>query len=306
MFSSRRDRWVTGRHSNVDGIPFRMPVANHPSPTMMAVYSIDAEAAQDMLPEQELHVVRVGGRGLLVISVVDYKDTVIGNYVEFSIGIPCTRRYRPAAPLWPLLFSRGFGLGLYIHDLPVSTEISVKGGLGIWGMPKHQANLDFVIGDSTVSSQYDLDGKLVVRLDIPRPTNIRVPMWFSGTVYGGDYRGLLTKSSVRFQGRVGLCFRPHARLLIGDHERATTLKQLDIDYIPWLTAFLPAMTGVLDDHVESWFLTFDDAPAPPRVGMRDVVDLGLSQEWLAPPDREYSDRLLAAQPMPPRWAEVRP
>ena len=38
-----------------------------------------------------------------------------------------------------------YGTGQYVFDLPVCSEISVKGGKGIWGMPKHQANLDFII-----------------------------------------------------------------------------------------------------------------------------------------------------------------
>ena len=51
-------------------------------------------------------------------------------------------------PLLPLVFQKTFGLGQYVVDLPVSTEVSVKGGKGIWGMPKHQANLDFVVTDA--------------------------------------------------------------------------------------------------------------------------------------------------------------
>ena len=50
----------------------------------------------------------------------------------------------------------------------MSTEVSVKGGKGIWGMPKHQASLDFVVNDDAVSSHYDVDGQLVLlRRDRP-------------------------------------------------------------------------------------------------------------------------------------------
>ena len=72
---------------------------------------------------------RLGGdRGLLIVTVVNYITTDIGNYIEFSIAIACRR---------------GLSVGQWVVDLPVSTEISVKGGKGIWGMPKHQANLAF-------------------------------------------------------------------------------------------------------------------------------------------------------------------
>ena len=50
-----------------------------------------------------------------------------------------------------------------------------------------------------------------------------------------------------------------------------------------LTAFLPEANGVLDDHIESWFLTFDQLPKVAPEGMESVVNLGQGQEWLAPP-----------------------
>lgn len=290
MFGGRQ-RWLEGRYANVDGIPFRMPVGTQASPVLMAVYGIDAENARLIVPSDELHPVRFRGRGLLVLLVVNYQDTTIGRYVEFAIGIVCSRGRRTVR--LPGGVRIGRDIGIYLYDLPVSTEISVKGGLGIWGMPKRQANLDFLIGEDTVSSQYDLDGRLVARIDIPRPGTTRIPMRFSGVSYG-DFRGFLTRSAVRMRGRAGVTLGGKgARLILGDHPRALPLKLLDIDEDALLTAFLPSFAGVLDDHVEMWFRTSAEPVDPPAVGLRDVVDLGLSQEWLPAPDREHSDRLLA-------------
>lgn len=291
---SRPRRWLDGRFANVDGIPFRLPVGTKGSPALVAAYDIDLAGARDMLPGQELHPCRIGSRGVLVVAVVNYLDTVIGRYVEFCTGILCTRGRRSAPPLLPLALGRVFGTGAYIYDLPVSTEVSVKGGLGVWGMPKRQANLDFVVGRRTVSSQYDLDGELVLRIDVPRPPVALVPLRLSAVSYG-EFRGMLTKSHVSLSGRAGVTLRggSRARLLLGNSPRTAPLKRLDIAAEPLFTAYLPAMRGVLDDHVETWFLTTETAAGPPpEIGLRDVVDLGLSQEWLAPPDRERSDRML--------------
>ena len=85
-----------------------------------------------------------------MVTVVDYKTTDIGSYIEFSIAIACTHGLQPGPPLVSALLPR-HGIGQFVVDLPVSTEISVKGGKGIWGMPKHQANLDFVVSKRTVS-----------------------------------------------------------------------------------------------------------------------------------------------------------
>ena len=163
----RRVRWLDGKYANVDGIPFEMPVGTSDAPALFAAFSIDPRRAQEMLPGQELHPCRIGRRGLLVIAVVNYLHTTIGPYVEFCIGILCTRGPSAAPPILPLLLQPLFGTGVCIDDLPVSSEISVKGGVGIWGMAKRRANLDFIVGERSVSSQYDLDGELVMRIDVP-------------------------------------------------------------------------------------------------------------------------------------------
>jgi hypothetical protein len=144
-----------GRHALVDGIPFRLPVDSERTPALMAVFPIDADRAAELLPGNEVHPLRLpGGRGLLVITVIDYKTTDIGRYIEFSIAIACTHGARPAPPVLPGLLPGRFGTGQFVLDLPVSTEISVKGGKGIWGMPKHREYLEFEVGARTVTSRY--------------------------------------------------------------------------------------------------------------------------------------------------------
>jgi hypothetical protein len=290
----RRVRWLDGRYANVDGIPFRMPVRTRTSPALFAGFTIDPDAALAILPGDELHPCRIWNRGVLVFTVVNYLDTTIGSYVEFCIGVLCTRGLRPAPRLLPLAAIPAFGTGVYIYDLPVSTEISVKGGRGIWGMGKRRANLDFVIGDDTVSSQYDLDGDIAIRIDVPR-SPARFPVYMKGQGYG-DFRGMMTKSYVYMKGRMGFTVggggAGATRLLVGDHPRMDPIRRLDINPQPLFTGFAPRIDGVLDDHIETWFLTADEPPGPAAEGIRDVVDLTLDQEWLAPPDREASDRLL--------------
>ena len=93
----------TGRHALVDGIPYEMPVKGNKSPVLMAVYSIDADKAAALLPGKELHPVRLWNRkrSLLIVTVIDYRDTSIGKYIEFSLALACTHGPRPAPRLRP-------------------------------------------------------------------------------------------------------------------------------------------------------------------------------------------------------------
>jgi Acetoacetate decarboxylase (ADC) len=277
MMIPRRLRRESGRHALVDTIPFTLPVASLASPALIAAFPIDADAAAAALPGREVHPVRVTpGRSLLIITVVDYRHTNIGRYIEFSVAIACTHGPRLAPPLIPALplVQRLFGTGQYVLDLPVSTEVSVKGGKGIWGMPKHQANLDFVIAPERVTSQYDLDGQMCVRIEVERPRFERLPL------------AMLMRSNIYFRGRAGLNlpFSRRARLAIGEHPRVRALRSLDVSSRPLFCGYFPETRGILDDHVESWFLSFPSPPAHPPEGMESVVGLGQGQEWLAPPD----------------------
>ncbi len=276
-----------GRYALVDGVPFQLPISSQATPAFMAAFTIDADRARELLPGNELHPLKLFGKGVLIVAVIDYQITVIGKYIEFSVGIACTHGRRPAPPLLGGLFRRLFKTGQYVYDLPVSSEISVKGGKGIWGMPKHQANLSFVVGERTVGSQYDKDGKLVMKIEIDKPGRAWLPLSVSGVNYCA-FRGMLMKSYIAFSGKVGISLfkKGSARLKLGSHPRAEPLKRLGISENPIFTGWFPNSSGLLDDHQESWFLSFEAPPAEPPEGMESVIDLGLSEEWLEPPRAE--------------------
>ena len=99
------------------------------------------------------------------------------------------------------------------------------------------------------------------------------------------FRGLLMKSILYFKGKLGFSLfkKGSAKLIIGDHPRVQPLKDLEIDPDPIFAGFVPAATGVLDDHIESWFLSESTLPTVTPEGMESVVNLGLGQEWPPPP-----------------------
>ncbi|MDI2036386.1 acetoacetate decarboxylase family protein [Paenarthrobacter nitroguajacolicus] len=286
---SRQER-LRGQHAFADGIKYVMPVNSDDSPVLMAAFPINKRAAAAVLPGSEMRPFSLGGKGLLVVTVVNYKSTDIGKYIEYSLAIAITHGSRPAPPLLPLLFQKTFKLGQFVVDLPVSTEVSVKGGKGIWGMPKHQANLDFVVTDSTVSALYEKDGQLGCYIEIERPEPTNLPLKLAASNYC-VFRNMLWKSDIYFEatGDIALGAQAKARLILGDVPGVEPLKELQVESKPVFTAWLPQAHGVLDDHYEAWFLTAPtqlEAVALRGGDMLDsVTDLGQGQEWLAPPDR---------------------
>ena len=193
-------------------------------------------------------------------------------------------------PLATLLRERTTAVGQYVWDLPVSTLVSVKGGKGIWGMPKHQANLDFRVDDAEMSSQYDLDGELCMRITVRRPGGLKVPLRNFGAANYCQFRGMLMKSTIFFSDDVEVAAgsRAHAELILGPHKRMDPLRELDLAPSPLFVACLPHSHGILDDHYEGWFLTATDAPDPdrPPEGLESVVGLPNDQSRLPAPVAE--------------------
>lgn len=288
MGAPDRQRRITGTHAFVDGIRFTMPVDSVESSAVIAAFPCNLEAARAVIPPADVHPFRYFGRALLVVTVIDYRKTDIGRYIEYSIAIACTKGARPAPPLLPALFQRAFGTGQFVHDLPVSTEVSVKGGKGIWGMPKHQANLDFRAGREWVSSQYDLDGQMVSRLDVRVPKSFPFPL-NAGAANYCEFRGMMMRSWIYFRGKAGVhLMRPDAaRFLIGDHPRCDVLRRFEHRPEPLFAAYVPDVKGLLDDYLDCWFVTMTEPPAAPiGEGLETTYPLGIGQEWLAPPKRD--------------------
>lgn len=288
MAIPRRQKEIEGRHSYVDGIRYEMPINSWEASAMIAAFPCNYQAARAMIPEAYVHPFRFFGRALLVVTVIDYRKTDIGSYIEYSIAIACTKGRNPAPMLLPAVFQKSYGTGQFVFDLPVSSEISVKGGRGIWGMPKHQANLDFCTGRAWASSQYDLDEKMVSRFDLRRPTRIWAPMNMGAANYC-QFRGMIMRSFIYFKGKAGVHFlRPDAaRFILGSHPRADQIRKLEHRPSPLFAAYIPDVQGVLDDYFDCWFIAQKHRPeAPLGEGLETTYPLGFSQDWLAPPARD--------------------
>ncbi|HSJ66666.1 MAG TPA: acetoacetate decarboxylase family protein [Anditalea sp.] len=285
----KRIKQYEGRYALVDGIHYKMPVSARNSPALMAGFTCDWNKANALLPGNEIHAMKLpNGKAALLITVIDYVDTSIGKYIEYSIAIGCTKGDKPAPRILNSMMLKSYGTGQYILDLPVSSEVSVKGGKGIWGMPKHLANLDFKITDTTVSSQYEKDGQFAFRIEIIKPKSPSIRLKVGATNYC-RFRNMLMASYIYFDTKAGINLfgKAKANLYIGNHPNVSFLRDININPDPFFTVFMPKTMGILDDHIESWFMTYDEPPKEMPEGLESIIDLGLGEEWL--PDPSITD-----------------
>ncbi len=280
----KRVKNYSDKYAFVDGISFKLPVGATESPALMAAFECDYEAAAKLMPS-EIHPVRLlNGKAVFVVTIIDYRKTSIGKYVEYSLALACTKGSKPAPKLLPAVFMKTYKTGQFILDLPVSSEISVKGGKGIWGMPKHKANLDFIISDDLVTSTYEKDGKFAFRIEMKKPKSPTLKLNI-GSVNYSHFRNMIIASYIYFNSKasINLFKSAQAKLFIGDHPRMDKLKTLHINPKALFTAFLPSSTGTLDDHFECWFATYDNPQINESEGLETVFGLTNNEDWLPAP-----------------------
>ncbi len=96
---------------------------------------------------------------------------------------------------------------------------------------------------------------------------------------------MLMRSNISFRGRAGfnLPWTRSARLQVGEHPRVQVLKRLGVCSRPLFCGYFPSTEGILDDHIDLWFLSLPTPPSVVPEGLESVVGLGQSQEWLAAP-----------------------
>lgn len=86
----------------------------------------------------------VPGVGAMGLSAFEYYDTDIGPYNEFSISIVLNAPYYAPVPGYNLM--RQYAdrcLNVFIHRLPVTTDIALRGGVDYYNFPKFIAGIEF-------------------------------------------------------------------------------------------------------------------------------------------------------------------
>ncbi|KAA9399348.1 acetoacetate decarboxylase [Haloarcula sp. CBA1130] len=190
-----------------------------------AVLPARYEVAESLLPAGLTPVRATARRAAVVLLCVEYHrigDDAMAPYDEFAVMIPATPgEWQP--PLIPLLTR---GAGSYVWSLPVTTEPARALGDEIWGYPKTVADIthrdDATRRETTVVE--DGDHVATVGIDWPRTWERRERIESYAV-----REGRLERTPVEFQGKLGVApLSGRVDVDLGDHERADTLRSLEL------------------------------------------------------------------------------
>ncbi len=238
----------------IAGTVLTMPVKIRKASQHMAMFSVDADAAQRMIDYSGLQVCRYrAGKAVVVLMLMHYVDGDLGQYLEYGTNVMVNPPGTKATGLKALQAA-----GAFIHHLPVDQAFTLEAGRTIWGYPK-------VMGDFTVRGANDsagardgnrfsfdlsIDGQFAVGMDF-RP-GLPVPSTFtSKTQVHPTYSHLdgVTRETAGEMRLSGVRYRPGgATVRLGEHPYAKELASLGFPK--------RAMISSSADNVE---MTFADA-----------------------------------------------
>jgi hypothetical protein len=229
----------------IAGTVLTMPVKIRKAEQHMAMFSVKADAAQQMIDYSGLKVCQfLPGRAIVVLMLMRYVDGDLGQYYEYGTNVMVNPPGSDASGPRALQSA-----GAFIHHLPVDQAFTLEAGTTIWGYPKVMA--DFTVREGRqFGFDVSIDGQLAVGMEF-RP-GLAIPSAFTSRTQENptySYRdgvlrktiGEMTLSGVRY--RLG-----GAHIRLGDHPYAKELAALGLPK--------RAMVSASADNVE---MSFGDA-----------------------------------------------
>jgi hypothetical protein len=224
----------TSQHT-IAGTVLTMPVRIRKASQHMAMFSVDADAAQAMIDYSGMQVCRYRPtKAVVVLMLMHYVDGDLGEYLEYGTNVMVNPPGSNATGFKALQAA-----GALVHHLPVDQAFTLEAGRSIWGYPKVMA--DFTIRSPGRSAparrihegrnfgfDVSIDGQFAVGMDF-RP-GLAVPSRFtSKTQVQPTYAHLdgVTRETMGEFTSTGVRYRPGGvSMRLGDHPYAKELKAL--------------------------------------------------------------------------------
>ncbi len=234
---------MTASQHTIAGRVLTMPVEIRRATQHMAMFSVDADAAQRMIDYTGLQVCRyLPGRTVVVLTFMHYIDGDLDQYREFNTSFMLNPPGSTASGLRALRSA-----GAFTHHMPVDQEFTLEAGTKIWGYPKVMA--DFTVREGRqFGFDCTVDGQLVVGMEFRRGLPFRLtPRTQAQRSY--SYRDGVTCETAFEYTLDGVRTRPGGvRVWLGDHPYAKELASLGLP-----------KRAMLSSSAENVQMTFGDA-----------------------------------------------
>lgn len=161
--------FFTGVHqvtTDFAGAEAKVPVFYYDGSAITAIFAARMGCLKAMMPRSDYHPLPLlPGVGAIAVTCFNYRDTDIQPYNEISVSIPMSFKCCPGfygVKAIQGLLQREFHV--YIHRLPVTTQIALDGGVFVYNYPKFLARIDFEQTPDGINVLLEEDGELILAL----------------------------------------------------------------------------------------------------------------------------------------------
>lgn len=151
---------------DMEGQPIELPVLYYDFRFVSSIFTARTSNLKKLLPLPSFKPIEVfPGISLLGISALECHDTSIGPFNEASIVIPIIFPPKFILPGLPIIWMMSKKiLHIYIHRLPVTSEIALKVGIHFWNLPKFMADITFNDQGDNLEVTLKEDDRLIFKM----------------------------------------------------------------------------------------------------------------------------------------------
>jgi hypothetical protein len=238
---------MTASQHTIAGTVITMPVQIRKATQHMAMFSVDADAAQRLIDYSGLQVCRyLPGRAVVILTFQHYIEGDLDEYYEFNTTVMVNPPGSTASGPRALQSA-----GAFTHHMPVDQEFTLEAGTKIWGYPKVMA--DFTVREGRqfgyqFGFDVSVDGQLVVGMEFRRGLPFRLtPRQQAQRTY--SHRDGVTRETAFEHTLDGVRTRfGGVRIRLGDHPYAKELASLGLP-----------KRAILSSSVDNVQMSFGDA-----------------------------------------------
>jgi hypothetical protein len=239
---------------DMEGRPVEFPILYYDLRCLIAIFTARTSALRKILPHQDFKPIEMlPGTGMVGITAFEYHDTSIGPYNEIAITVPIKF---PSGFVFPGLTAismiRRNVFPVYIHHLPVTTELALKAGTYFWNYPKFLSEITFQDTGDRLDVTLRENGILILKmhaskLEAKRSGKIEFHTYSvkGDTIMHGLVDGWAPQLGTVMSGNV-------ARLELGDHRISKELAGLGISQTAHSGEYAEHMMTKLFDPDKRW------------------------------------------------------
>lgn len=231
---------------DLDGTLVMLPISYRNARGLIALFPAHLGRVRALMPTPAYVPARLGpGLGVVAVAAYEYPDSDLGPYNELAIAVPLAEG--PNLPGGALLSALRSGrTPMYVHRLPVTTELACQAGRAPYGFPKWVAGIDFddqparltASLSDTGASFLSLDAKLPARAPSRVRLDVEVRLWDDGAPQSCLF-------AVQAQAATATSALGAARLRLGAHPIARELAALLVGHRSVYLQHLQRFDGTL-------------------------------------------------------------